>query len=66
MSISPPRSDIPAIWSMLAMDMAGALSGRPRAPAPDGLRPLPALELRDGRLSFGPIRLPAPPIPPLY
>jgi hypothetical protein len=48
------------------MDMAGALSGRPRAPAPDGLRPLPALELRDGRLSFGPIRLPASPIPPLY
>ncbi|MGL4440214.1 MAG: DUF2125 domain-containing protein, partial [Bosea sp. (in: a-proteobacteria)] len=49
-----------------AMDLAAALSGRGQAAGPDGLRPLPAVDLRGGRVSFGPIRLPIPPLQPLY
>jgi hypothetical protein len=37
-----------------AMDLLSGLSGR-RQPAPDGLRPLPTLEWRDGRFAFGAI-----------
>jgi hypothetical protein len=49
-----------------ALDLAGALSGRPPPASADGLRPLPAIDLRGGRLSLGPIRLPAPAFGPLY
>lgn len=49
-----------------AMDLAAALSGRGQGASPDGLRPLPAIELRGGRVSFGPIRLPLAPLQPLY
>lgn len=49
-----------------AMDLAAALSGRGQGASPDGLRPLPAVDLRAGRVSFGPIRLPIPPLQPLY
>lgn len=49
-----------------AMDLAAALSGRAQSASPDGLKPLPALDLRAGRVSLGPIRLPIPPLQPLY
>jgi hypothetical protein len=49
-----------------AMDLAAALSGRGQGASPDGLKPLPAIDLRAGRVSFGPIRLPIPPLQPLY
>jgi hypothetical protein len=49
-----------------AMDLAAALSGRAQPVGPDGLKPLPALDLRGGRVSLGPIRLPIPPLQPLY
>jgi hypothetical protein len=48
------------------MDMAAALSGRTAPAQPDQPRPLPALDLRDGRLFFGPIRLPGAALTPLY
>ncbi len=48
------------------MDMASALSGRAPPSQPDAPRPLPALELREGRLFFGPIRLPGGAMSPLY
>jgi hypothetical protein len=49
-----------------AMDLAAALSGRAQPASPDGLKPLPSIDLRAGRFSFGPIRLPIPPLQPLY
>jgi hypothetical protein len=49
-----------------AMDLAAALSGRPAPASADALRPLPALEARDGRVFLGPIRLPLPALEPLY
>ncbi len=49
-----------------AMDLASALSGRAQPASPDGLKPLPAIDLRGGRVSFGPIRLPLPQLQPLY
>jgi hypothetical protein len=49
-----------------AMDLASALSGRPAPSTPDGLRPLPAIDIRGGRIGFGPIRLPFGPLAPLY
>lgn len=49
-----------------AMDLAAALSGRPAPTSADALRPLPALEARDGRVFLGPIRLPLPQLDPLY
>lgn len=49
-----------------AMDLASALSGRPRPEGADGLKPLPAIDLRGGRVGFGPVRLPLPPLAPLY
>lgn len=49
-----------------AMDLASALSGRAQPTGPDGLRPLPAIDIRGGRIGFGPIRLPVPPLAPLY
>jgi hypothetical protein len=49
-----------------AMDLAAALSGRPAPTSTDALRPLPALEARDGRVFLGPIRLPLPALEPLY
>jgi hypothetical protein len=49
-----------------AMDFASALSGRPQPASPDGARPLPVIDIRGGRVGFGPIRLPIPPLQPLY
>jgi len=49
-----------------AMDFASALSGRPQPASPDGARPLPTIDIRGGRVGFGPIRLPLPPLQPLY
>ncbi len=49
-----------------AMDLASALSGRAPPASTDGLKPLPAIDLRGGRVSLGPIRLPLPPLQPLY
>ncbi len=49
-----------------AMDLASALSGRAAPATPDGLRPLPAIDIRGGRIGFGPIRLPFGPLAPLY
>lgn len=48
-----------------AMDLMSALSGRQGGGA-DGLRPLPALEMREGRVAFGPVRLPGVRLDPLY
>lgn len=48
-----------------AMDLMSAMAGR-GGPDADGLRPLPALELREGRIAFGPIRIPAMRLDPLY
>jgi hypothetical protein len=48
------------------MDMAAALSGRTAPQGADAPRPLPALDIRDGRLFFGPIRLPGAQLQPLY
>jgi hypothetical protein len=48
------------------MDMAAALSGRAAPAQPDAARPLPALDIREGRLFFGPIRLPGAAFTPLY
>jgi hypothetical protein len=48
------------------MDFASALSGRPQPASPDGARPLPTIDIRGGRVGFGPIRLPLPPLQPLY
>ena len=49
-----------------AMDLASALSGRAPSTSTDGLKPLPAIDLRGGRVSLGPLRLPLPPLQPLY
>ncbi len=49
-----------------AMDFASALSGRPQPASPDGARPLPTIDIRGGRVGFGPIRLPIPALQPLY
>lgn len=49
-----------------AMDLASALSGRAAGAGPDGLRPLPSLNINNGRVSLGPIRLPFAPLQPLY
>ena len=49
-----------------AMDLASALSGRAQPADPSGLRPLPAIDIRGGRVFLGPIRLPLPPLQPLY
>lgn len=48
---------------------AGALfAGRPASKSADGktLKPLPPLDLRQGRVSLGPLRLPGLALPPLY
>jgi hypothetical protein len=48
---------------------AGALfSGRPAVTTEGGrnLKPLPPVEARDGRLFIGPLRLPGPPLKPLF
>lgn len=46
-----------------AMDLLGSFAGR-NQPAPDGMRPLPTVEWRDGRFGFGPLtfRLPSRPL----
>ncbi len=49
-----------------AMDFASALSGRAQPANPDGLKPLPAIDIRAGRVGLGPLRLPVPPLLPLY
>ena len=49
-----------------AMDLASALSGRAQPSNQDGLKPLPAIDLRGGRVSLGPVRLPLAPLQPLY
>ena len=49
-----------------AMDLASALSGRPQPASPGGARPLPTIDIRGGRVGFGPIRLPVPALQPLY
>lgn len=49
-----------------AMDLASALSGRAQPSDPSGLRPMPAIDVRGGRVFLGPIRLPLPPLQPLY
>ena len=48
-----------------AMDLMSALSGRP-ANGSDGMRPLPALDLRQGRVALGPLTLPGLRLDPLY
>lgn len=48
-----------------AMDFMSALAGR-GGPAADGLRPLPALEMKEGRIALGPLRIPALRLDPLY
>jgi hypothetical protein len=49
------------------LNTGALLAGRPSGAAnASGLKPLPPVDLRDGRLYIGPIRLPEPRLEPLY
>jgi hypothetical protein len=48
------------------LNAGSLLAGRPPANTTSALKPLPAIDLRDGRLFIGPLRLPEPRLEPLY
>ncbi len=48
------------------LNAGSLLAARPPANAASALKPLPAIDLRDGRLFIGPLRLPEPRLEPLY